>query len=124
MASHQPIPFSEPPWLCGLPSPYYKETHKKWQRACREFLSANVTEHALEWEREGEIPKGLFLKLANANFLTPNLPQPLPVKLLKSLGLGMIGGVIPVEEFDYFHTMIYWDEVSPYAFLVPMFHPS
>lgn len=111
MSSSQSIPFSEPPWLRGLPSPYFTETHRRWQKACQAFISEHLTENALEYERAGEVPKEVFRKFAEANFLVPNLPAPLPLDMLKRLGLSKIGGLIPAEEFDYLHTMIYWDEV-------------
>src|SRR4051812_12445543 len=37
MSSTAFVPFSEPPYIVGLPSPYYKETHLRWQKACRKF---------------------------------------------------------------------------------------
>lgn len=69
----------------------------------------------LQWERAGGVPQEVFGKFAEANFLIPNLPQPLPVEWLKKLGIDKLGGVIPAQEFDYLHTMIYWDEVSDFT---------
>ena len=55
MASTEvPIPFSEPPWILGLPSPYYNESHRQWQKNCRAFLKDNLTDHAMEWEEAGD----------------------------------------------------------------------
>lgn len=42
--------------------------------------------------------------------LIPNLPSPLPVQWLKKVGIHDILGT-PVEEWDYFHTGIYLDEM-------------
>ena len=75
-----PIPFSEPPYICGLPSPYYTAGHKKWQKACREFITENLTQYAWEWEKEEIIPEHVFKKFADANMLIPTLPSPLPVQ--------------------------------------------
>jgi acyl-CoA dehydrogenase len=53
--SKVPIPFSEPPWLMGLPSAYYNESHKKWQKTCRNIIDELMAD-AQEWEREGDVP--------------------------------------------------------------------
>jgi len=113
-----PIPFSEPPLLQGLPTPYYTESHRKFQRACREFISKNLTEHAMEWERAGEVPADVFGKFAQANLLIPQLPSPLPVEWLKRLGLDMLPGELKVEDFDNLHTVIYFDEVGLPHFVI------
>ncbi|RPA97617.1 acyl-CoA dehydrogenase NM domain-like protein [Choiromyces venosus 120613-1] len=106
------IPFSEPPYLNGLPSPYYTPSHHRWQKACRAFISENLTANALEWEREELVPPDIFSKFAAANFLLPNLPAPLPIEWAKKLGLDTLAGGLKVEEFDYLHFLIYIDEMS------------
>ncbi|PNS18991.1 Acyl-CoA dehydrogenase [Sphaceloma murrayae] len=106
----RPVPFSEPPWLAGIPSPYYSESHQRWQKACRKFVEENLLKHAMEWEREETVPEHVFETFAKANMLLPALPAPLPVERLKSLGIHDILGT-PIEEWDYFHTLIYNDEM-------------
>ncbi|RMD40526.1 hypothetical protein DV735_g4592, partial [Chaetothyriales sp. CBS 134920] len=105
------VPFSEPTWLAGLPSPYYKETHRRWQKACRAFLEEHLLPYAVEWEREETVPDHVQPTFAQANMLIPNLPAPLPVEWLHKLGIRDILGT-PVEEWDYFHTGIYLDEMA------------
>lgn len=105
-----PIPFSEPPYLRGLPSPYYTEGHRKFQKACRAFLWENLLQHAIEWEKQGTVPEHVFKTFCEHNMLVPNLPAPLPVDWLKRLGIHDILGV-KVEDWDYLHTGIYTDEV-------------
>ena len=105
------VPFSEPPYLAGLPSPYHTESHIKWQKACRAFLEENLNQHAIDWERDEKVPDHIFQKFAEANMLIPSLPAPLPVEWLKKLGVNDILGVVKVEEWDYIHTAIYVDEV-------------
>ena len=104
------VPFSEPPYLAGLPSPYYKPTHLRWQKACRAFLEKHLLDKALEWDTIETLPENVFEEFAKAGMLIPSLPSPLPVEWLKRLGINDILGT-PVEEFDYIHTMIYCDEV-------------
>ena len=93
-----PIPFSEPPWLSGHPSPYYNESHRQWQRHCREFITENLTKHAMQWENDGAVPPDTYRKFAKANMLIPNLPAPLPVEYLKKVGIHKIGP-LKVEDF-------------------------
>lgn len=112
MASHPVVPFSEPPYLAGLPSPYYKPTHLAWQKACREFIQKNLIDRALEWDTAETLPEHVFETFAKAGMLIPSLPAPLPVEWLKRLGIHELLGVLKVEEFDYIHTMIYCDEMA------------
>ncbi|EEH41417.2 hypothetical protein PAAG_02980 [Paracoccidioides lutzii Pb01] len=108
--SVNPIPFSEPPYLCGLPSPYYTEAHRTFQKACHVFMWENLTSHAFEWEREGTVPEHVWYTFAKHNMLVPNLPSPLPVVWLKKLGINDILGV-KVEDWDLIYTGIYLDEM-------------
>lgn len=112
MSSTAYVPFSEPGYITGLPSPYYKETHLRWQKACREFVDKHLIEKGLEWDTEETVPPHVFETFAKANMLLPTLPAPLPVEWLKKLGINDILGVVKVDEWDYIHTMIYADEVS------------
>lgn len=105
------IPFSEPPYIQGLPSPYYTPSHLRWQKACRAFISEHLLPQAFEWEREETVPEHVFETFAKNNMLIPNLPAPLPVEWLKRLGVHDVLGVVGVEEWDYLHTGIYADEV-------------
>ncbi|KAL5332477.1 acyl-CoA dehydrogenase/oxidase [Aspergillus crustosus] len=105
------VPFAEPPYLRGLPSPYYTENHRRFQKAAREFIYENLLKHAMEWEKEGTVPEHVFGDFCRANMLLPNLPAPLPVEWLKRLGIHDILGV-KVEEWDYLHTGIYTDELA------------
>jgi acyl-CoA dehydrogenase len=106
----EPVPFSEPPWLSGHPSPYYNDSHRQWQKYCREFISDNLTKYAMRWENEGAIPEDTYAKFAAANMLIPNLPAPLPVATLKQAGIHKIGP-LKVEDFDNFHGSIYVSEM-------------
>ncbi|KAF4911345.1 Acyl-CoA dehydrogenase apdG [Colletotrichum viniferum] len=106
------IPFADPPWLRGLPSPYFNDSHKRFQVACRKFIDENLNKYALEWETSEEVPPNVFKTFADGNFLLPALPAPLPVEWLRKLGVTHMPGQVPIEEWDYLHTMIYSDEMS------------
>ncbi|ODM14726.1 hypothetical protein SI65_09915 [Aspergillus cristatus] len=104
-------PFAEPPYLRGLPSPYYTPAHRRFQKACREFLWEHLLRHAMDWERQGTVPEHVFETFCKHNMLLPNLPAPLPVGWLKRLGVHDILGV-RVEDWDYMYTGIYCDELA------------
>lgn len=108
--SPNPLPFAEPPYLRGLPSPYYTASHLAFQKKARTFIYENLNKYALDYERDGIVPQHVFDTFAKNNMLIPNLPSPLPVQWLKRLGIHDILGV-KVEEWDYLHTGIYLDEV-------------
>ncbi|KAK5108582.1 hypothetical protein LTR62_008158 [Meristemomyces frigidus] len=107
-----PIPFSEPPYLCGLPSPYYTPALRQWQKACRAFISEHLTPYAMEWEREETVPDHLYKTFTAHHMTIPSLPSPLPVAALKAAGIHDILGAVKVEDFTYFHNLIYTDEMS------------
>ena len=106
------IPFADPPWINGLPSPYYTESHRKWQRACRACIEEHLLTNALEWDTATELPPHVFQTFAKHHMFLPALPPPLPVDWLQKLGIRELPGGLKVEDFDYMHMAIYTDEVS------------
>ena len=104
------VPFSEPPYLVGLPSPLYQEKHLKFQKACRKWFDEHFLHKAQEWEEEGDVPAHLFDDFNKFNMLLPNLPCPLPVEWLHKSGIEDILGT-PVEDWDYVHMAIWIDEI-------------
>jgi len=111
IAGRTPIPFSEPPYLCGLPSPYYTPELRQWQKACRAFITEHLTQHAWDWEKEETVPEHVYEIFAKNHMLIPSLGAPLPVQQLKACGIHDILGVVKVEDWTYFHTLIYTDEM-------------
>lgn len=95
----------------GLPSPYYTESHRKWQEVCRSFISEHLAPYALDWETEGEVPMHVFETFTKHNMLIPNLPAPLPIDHLKMVGITQLPGGLKIEDFDYFHFLIYISEM-------------
>lgn len=107
-----PVPFAEPAYLAGLPSPYYSASHLRWQKAVRAFVEEHLFPNAFEWEDAGEVPPHVFETFSKGGMLVPSLPAPLPVEWLKKVGMTELPGGLKVEEFDYLHAGIWWDEVS------------
>ncbi len=85
--SIDPTPLAEPPYLHGLPSPYYTDAHRAFQTRCRAFCWENLISHCMDWEREGDVPEHVFETFSKHGMLLPNLPSPLPVEWLKKLGI-------------------------------------
>lgn len=106
------VPFAEPPWLNGFPSPYYNDSHRKWQKTVRAFVDKVFMEKAGDWEAAGDVPDSLYKTVADANMLIPNMGAPLPCADLKRIGIHELPGGLKVEDFDYLHTAIYIDELA------------
>lgn len=105
------VPFTDPPHLMGLPSPFYQEKHLKFQKACRAWMEEHFIPYCMEWENSGNLPSDLFAKFNKFNMLLPNMAPPLPVKELHAQGIKDILGT-KVEEWDYLHSAIYIDEAN------------
>jgi len=103
-----PVPYAEPLWLNpAFHNPYYTESHRKLQKALREFVDKEVYPEAQEKELDGTyISQELVDKMAQANVLAMRLG---PGKHLH--GRTLLGGVKP-DEFDYFHDLITAQELA------------
>ncbi|KAK3321928.1 acyl-CoA dehydrogenase/oxidase [Apodospora peruviana] len=106
------VPFSEPPWLMGLPSPIYNNSHRKWQAAIRPLIQKLLHDRAVEWDVGETVPEHVFGEFAAANLLPAALPAPLPVEWLKRLGIHELPGGLKVEDFDSLHSAIFGDEMT------------
>ncbi|EIN10183.1 acyl-CoA dehydrogenase [Punctularia strigosozonata HHB-11173 SS5] len=103
------VPYAEPSWLAqGYHSPYYKESHKRFQKALRRFMEEVVEPDAIKHEEDGKrISQDVVDKLCEMNIPAMRLG---PGKHLK--GRTLLGGVVKPEEFDYFHEMIIHAEIA------------
>ncbi|KAF7986475.1 hypothetical protein HWV62_31267 [Athelia sp. TMB] len=102
------VPYSEPTWLSdGYFSPYYKESHKVFQKAMRKFTDEIITPDAHAREEDGKRPsQSVIQAMADVNLHAMRMG---PGKHLE--GLELLGGVKP-EEFDYFHELIITQELA------------
>lgn len=96
----------------GFPSPYYNESHRKWQNSCRAFIQEHLHQHAMEWENDGDVPSHVFDTFSKHNMLIPNLPAPLPIAILHQLGIYELLGGLKVEDYDHIHFSIYINEMK------------
>ncbi|KZT19810.1 acyl-CoA dehydrogenase NM domain-like protein [Neolentinus lepideus HHB14362 ss-1] len=98
------VPYAEPTWLSeGYHSPYFKESHRRLQRAVLRFVDEVVAADAQAREADGKRPsQSVIDEMAELNMHAMRMG---PGKHLK--GLKLMGGIVEPEEFDYFH------EVNP-----------
>ncbi|GLB33299.1 putative acyl-CoA dehydrogenase, N-terminal domain [Lyophyllum shimeji] len=103
------VPYAEPTWLSkGYSSPYYTDSHRRFQTAARKFFMEVVAPESARCEESGKrISQEVVDKMAEANIIAMRLG---PGKHLK--GRKLLGGVVTPEEFDYFHEGIIHAELA------------
>ncbi|KAF9890588.1 Isobutyryl-CoA dehydrogenase, mitochondrial [Aspergillus nanangensis] len=103
------IPYAEPPWLSDLPSPYIRDSHRRLQRAMREWVDKNLIPNASDWERCGRFSPDLYQACAEAGILMPMAAGKTIPHEWRSF-YPIIGG-IEASEWDGFHDFIIHDEM-------------
>ena len=78
-------------------SPFYDETHQAVAESVRAFVSREVEPHIDQWERDGELPRDLHRKAAEAGVLGLGYPEE-------------FGG--HSDGFDIFHSLVQTEELS------------
>ncbi|KIP11170.1 hypothetical protein PHLGIDRAFT_18086 [Phlebiopsis gigantea 11061_1 CR5-6] len=103
------VPYAEPTWLSeGYHSPYYKESHRRLQKAMRQFVDEVIYPDAQAREEDGKRPSAdVIQKMAAVELHAMRLG---PGKHLK--GRVLMGGIVTPEEFDYFHELVITQELS------------
>mmetsp|Transcript_37758 Transcript_37758/g.52326 ORF Transcript_37758/g.52326 Transcript_37758/m.52326 type:complete len:414 (+) Transcript_37758:116-1357(+) len=94
------IPYAEPAWYRGNPTPYYQEKHAKWRKQVRDFVEKEIRPFANEWDESYSFPlKELRKKAYEAGVLSPNYPEHL-------------GGTPPEGGWDDWMNIIWHDELA------------
>ena len=78
-------------------SPYYDETHEALAQSVRRFVTREIAPHIDRWEAEGELPRELHRKAAEAGILGLRYPE-------------QYGG--HSEGFDNFHSLVLTEELA------------
>lgn len=78
-------------------SPYYDETHEALADSVRRFVEREIAPHIDRWEAEGELPRALHKKAAEAGILGLRYPE-------------QYGG--HSEGFDIFHGLVLTEELA------------
>jgi alkylation response protein AidB-like acyl-CoA dehydrogenase len=102
------VPYAEPLWLTPqFHTPYYNDSHRRLQKAAREFIELHILPEAIQKEADGTcISQELINKMAEVNLLACRLG---PGKHLH--GRRLFNGAVKAEEFDYFHDLIITQEL-------------
>ncbi|KAF2096895.1 acyl-CoA dehydrogenase family protein [Rhizodiscina lignyota] len=102
------VPYAEPLWLRPqFKNPYFKDSHRRLQKAMREFVDKYVKPEAREKEQDGTyVSQELIDRMAETNILAMRMG---PGKHLH--GRQLLGGVVQGEEFDYFHDLVVSQEM-------------
>eukprot|EP00854_Cymbomonas_tetramitiformis_P029285 gene29285-36449_t len=91
------IPFGDPYWYQGMPTPYYKDTHIRFRALVRDFVEKEIIPYSEEWGKTG-YPKELHERAYKAGIAGAIFPAE--------------HGGTPPEDFDAFHELILWDELG------------
>ncbi|KAJ5365519.1 acyl-CoA dehydrogenase [Penicillium concentricum] len=102
------VPFAEPAWARGCPSPYYNDSHRRLRAAMRTWVDENLMPHTIELETSPSLPDSLYEKAAKDGLIMPmasgaTIPQ-------EWRGKYPIIGNVSAEEWDGFHDLIIHDE--------------
>ncbi|KAJ3553957.1 hypothetical protein NM688_g3350 [Phlebia brevispora] len=97
------VPYAEPSWLSkGYYSPYYKDSHRRFQKAVRKFVMEVVYPDALRCEDNGKrISQDVVDKLCEMNIPAMRLGKGKHLK-----GRTLMGGIVTPEDYDHFHELI------------------
>ena len=122
------VPYGEPTWLAPqFRSPYYKESHRRLQRAMRVWVDTALTAEAQEKELSGrKIDDETVKEMGYVPFLSCRKIYSRLTPLSSCLGINamrmgpgphlkgftLMKGAVTPGEFDYFHEMIVTQELS------------
>jgi len=98
-------PYGDPNWYNkGYHSLYYKKTHEDWRKRCRDYVEEEVLPNVSEWEVNKKIPPAAYIKCYEAGLL--------PCVVGATSGAYDLVQANAPEDFDYFHEMIFIDELA------------
>jgi alkylation response protein AidB-like acyl-CoA dehydrogenase/cytochrome b involved in lipid metabolism len=102
------ILYSDPNWYQGFHSPYYNDSHIRFRTALRNFVDLEISPFVNEWSEAMKIPDDLRKKAYQSGFLAGVIGGKWPTEYVGS----KILGDVPPEEWDAFHELILFDELS------------
>ena len=109
---HVVLPYAESKGYWRKKSPYYTASHHNFRQAVREFIDREIRPDAIEDDEEGNYPEqALNEKMGEAGLIACLVAMiPKGQKYINDLSISLPGNV-PCEEFDYFHSMIFSEEL-------------
>lgn len=94
------IPFAEPSWHRGVPTPYYTKKHAEFRNKVRDWVQKNITPFAHQWDEQKSFP---IVKLRKSAYAAGVLSPWAPANL---------GGTPPDGGWDEFMDVIWIQELS------------
>ncbi|KAF2085640.1 acyl-CoA dehydrogenase-like protein [Saccharata proteae CBS 121410] len=113
------LPWAEPSWYNGRPTPYYNESHVRLRDAMRKWTQENISTDKLEdWETAGKVPNEMYEKCASDGLVVPiAFGARIPAQYSN---YPIIGNISP-SEWNGFHDFILWDELFRSGALASVF---
>lgn len=94
------VPYAEPAWYRGTPTPYYEEKHVAFRNKVRAYVDEHLVPYVNEWDEAGSCPiQQLRISAHKAGVLSPWAPAEL-------------GGTPPEGGWDEFMFIIWADELA------------
>jgi alkylation response protein AidB-like acyl-CoA dehydrogenase len=59
----------------SIPQKIYEEDHVIFRESVRRFIEQEIAPHHEQWEKDGIVPKALWLKAGEAGLLSPGVPE-------------------------------------------------
>jgi alkylation response protein AidB-like acyl-CoA dehydrogenase len=99
------VTYCDPAWYQGAVSPHYSASHVEWRKKCREFVESAVIPFVSEWESEKAIPRSVAAACAREGLLQCVVGK-------GAYDLVASEGIRPPAGFDYFHELVFIDELA------------
>eukprot|EP00933_Yihiella_yeosuensis_P064495 TRINITY_DN6787_c0_g8_i1.p1 TRINITY_DN6787_c0_g8~~TRINITY_DN6787_c0_g8_i1.p1 ORF type:complete len:412 (+),score=97.74 TRINITY_DN6787_c0_g8_i1:75-1310(+) len=94
------VPYAEPAWYRGVPTPYYQEKHAKFRNKVRAYVDEHLKPYVDEWDEAGSCPiQELRQSALKAGVLCPWADEEM-------------GGTPPEGGWDEFMFVIWADELG------------
>jgi len=94
------VPYGEPAWYRGIPTPLFQQKHANWRKKVRDFVETELKPNANKWDEAKTAPfPELRKKAYAAGVLSPCWPEEL-------------GGTPPEGGWDHYMDMIWHDELA------------
>ena len=107
-----PVPYGEPGYLQGFKSPYFNDSHRRFQKAVRKFVEEDILPDAAVSEATDKpATPDVFKKMGQFGILAARIGPGEHMKLFPNLP-----GGVKHEEFNHFHEMIAHEEFSHIGF--------
>jgi len=99
------VPYGDPSWYQRFNSPYYTDSHRKWREYVRAFCEKHIMPTIDEWKDNNSPPRELVREMGKAGLLAVMVGPPYADQYVDE-------GTPRPENYDYFHELITYDELT------------